>query len=151
MASPFRAQLIGRQELVRALRKLGPSARHIAQASAEKVVRIYERGLRRAAPVRTGQGKRSIHSKVIVKNDAVIAYTGPRGGSGQNSGAHLVFKEYGFYNKRAKVHIPAEPWARPTFERLTPEAERTMLADLAKGIETQAAISGQGGGGAIAL
>lgn len=137
MASPFKFKVTGRKSILRQLRKLGPAARVLALDATKGAGKTYERALRRRAPVLTGKGKRSMESKTKVKKDVVLGWAGPGRG-----GAHLVFSEYGFFNKRTNKKVEARPWARPTFHEETPGVERKMLDDLKKGVEIAARIRG---------
>jgi len=152
MATPFSVQVLGKKEILKALRAIGDGAPALIEDSVRMGVRTFERELRRRAPVDEGVLKRNMRSGAKRKKGAVIGFAGP-----SSKGAHGSMAEYGYYNKRARKRVPARPWARPAFESKVAGVEIDILNRMQKDIETQARIAGKlsspgsGGSSAIAL
>jgi len=110
------------------------------RASMLRILRVQARDLRDAArakvPVKSGNLRWSIGVITSKKKDYPNVLIGPRA-SAKWKGYHGHLIEKGFYNKRVKRHIPAQPFMRPAFEQEKGQVSEKTAAQVAKAIQRE--------------
>jgi HK97 gp10 family phage protein len=121
-------KLVGMEEILREIEKVANDVEELKERALDKGAEHYAEKLSHNTP-RSNIAREHAADNVVIKKEKGLRQIGYA-----KEHFYMMFQELGYYNKRAKRHMPAKPIAQNTLRTESHRIREKMADELKRGL-----------------